>query len=471
MCTSRIVPWSALLAATLLGGTAARSGAVEPVTGWVQSPGARLVVVLLDGLVADCVLGTTVDGDPVMPRTAAWAGTAQIHTDVLVPTTQAQLARAQLDRLLQAFSPDAVRWATARTDGPASAVREFARTSGRGVLVLDLDWLTEPLHPAASTLTLMDPAPWTALGATLRIEDQVERRVQVADRLAPFQGRGAGRGQGARRRDLEWVAQAAHRDVDAALAELLEAASGLGPQTAVLLTATSSLAMGARSVQGTHRGAELDAARVPFLLRLDGLVPTEVVAPQQWMQLDAEWLLGGATDERWTWAWPASAEDVVHPVGQMRWTTADFTLLDTTLPQRSPRLFDLQLDPGEWLDQGIAHPVLADSLRQELRARLYGSTPTLVLTAGATDLVLQIRSTGRLEGPDGINPDDLHLRAGEEVRIRMADGARDLSFGRRMEWVVGDEVRSFDTLVVHSPDWRALWGAGPPTGGPGLRIE
>lgn|GEM_PF-4556799 len=442
----------------------------DPVQKWQEREDALLVVILLDGLVAEFVEGATADADPLMPETARWVQSCRRHEDVLVSTTDAGAARAELTAALESFATQPVRWVTSREDGLGELPAELAGTSGRQAVVVDLDWLVPPLEVDAAILTPLDPAPWSSLGMTLQIEDQVRRRLSRASRLALMQGRGAARGRDPLLRDVRWVVQGAHRAIDERLAQLIGSITTgpLATRTAVLLTATSSMGLGERGPIGLHRGAQLDVLRVPVYLRVAGLEASTDGSARQWGDFGADWFGGSPAVDRYTWAWADGSEPVS---GALRWTTEAFTLVDITRPYRLVELYDRQLDPGEWLDRAVSHPALADSLRRELRARIYGPVPTLVLTGGAREIMLSVKSRGSLQGPAGRSIDPLRLAPGEVVRIRMTDGAENISFGRAVEMRLNAEPVVLEELLVHSPQWRAALadpGDGP---APGLRIE
>jgi hypothetical protein len=427
---------------------------------------ARVVVVLVDGLVESMVLGNDPDGTALMPSTRIWSEQATRYSDVLASETNALLARELLRSEAADFSSEESGWVRvdrpARVD-PVAAVREFEGNAGRRVFVLDLDWLEPKLRPDPEVLARLDPAPWEAGTSAIDIEAARSTRQRRSERLADLESR-ANLANDARTRDLAWVVSAAHASIDAALAEILDVATSSG--AIVLLTATSSTGLGQREAVGPGRGAALDVAKVPVFLRVPGGTPGVDSAPRQWIQLDPDWFDSGLEEERFTWAVPAFGTPEAKSVCEVRWTTSEFTLLDTSAPRQPPRLFDRQLDPGEWYDRAVENPALADSLRGALRDRLYGPEPVLVFQAGDEPVDLELSSTAPIEVSTG-NP-SVHLQPGQTVRVRMPHGAENLNLGAFQSLSVGGDSFLLADLVVHSTAWRAL--AKGPVEGPDLKV-
>jgi hypothetical protein len=452
-----------ILFLTLLGLSV--SGARADLLGdWFAKEDAVLVVILVDGLVDDFIDAPTIDGDPLMPRTSAWAESAVRFVDVLASSTRPDLARAQLEREFKSFGADSVRVVRGGSRHTDALVEEFALAAsrpGRQVLLLDLPWLVPPLTPTRESLLRLDPSPWASMHGVVEMETRVRRRLDEGARLVRRQERGSRQPRGEVLRDTRWFIEAAHADLDARLAPLLDAlqAPGFGSRTGVLLTATSSSGLGERGPTGPGVGVELDVARVPVILQLPGVSGRIDHAPRQWIRLDADWCRLPGPDDRLTYSYgPASAR--ARGVCELRWTTPEFTLIDSTLPRRPPRLHDRQLDPGEWLDRAIALPALADSLQNELRARLYGVAPVIVFSAGNAAVDLDLTSQSTMEGPSGHPPESFSLQSGETVRVRLSGGAANVYLGRAVSVDIGGEQFRLTELIVHSPEWKAAM-AGP----------
>jgi hypothetical protein len=325
------------------------------------------------------------------------------------------------------------------------------------------------LNPTRESLLRLDPAPWVPTHGIVEIEDQARRRLDDAARSVQRQERSSGQPRGAALRDTRWFIEAAHADLDARLAPLLEAleAPGFASRAGVLLTATSSSGLGERGPTGPGTGAELDVARIPVILRLPGLVGRVDHAPRQWIRLDAEWFRSPGLDDRLTYSFgPAFVPE--RGVCELRWTTPEFTLIDSTLPRRPPRLYDRELDPGEWLDRAISLPALADSLQGELRDGLYGAAPVVVFSAGIEGVELRLSSRSTMEGAPARSLESLSLEPGEALRVRLPEGAANIELGRTMSVAIGGELIRIAELVVHSPEWNSALAG--PVPGDGFRI-
>ena len=459
-------------AALLLLCLCASSARADQLGDWFARDDAVLVVILIDGLVDDFIDARTIDGDALMPRTSAWAERGVRFGDVLASQTHAGTARGRLEREIDSFGADSVRVlrvGPGRTNVPAEEIALVASRTGRQVLLIDIPWLVPPLNPTRESLLRLDPAPWASMRRVAEIEDQIHRRLGQAAQLGRRQKRASERRQGAMLRDTRWFIEAAHADLDARLAPLFDALDdpGLVRRAGVLLTATSSSGLGERGPIGPGLGTELDVASVPVILHLPGAEGRIEHAPRHWIRLDAEWFRSAGPDDRLTWSFgPASATD--RGVCELRWTTPEFTLIDSTLPRRPPRLHDRQLDPGEWLDRGISLPALADSLKRELRTRLYGAVPVVVFSAGTEVVELELSSQSTMEGPTGRRLELLSLQPGEILRVRFPEGAATVHLGKTMLVEIGDEQIRIADLIVHSPEWRSAM-AGPGSGD-GFRI-
>lgn len=436
----------------------------DPVRDALGADDAKLVVVLVDGLVEDIILGSDPDGGELMPATRAWVDAAIRFTDVLASETNAQLARGVLREAGEAFAADGVEWLrVGRAAGidPVAAVEAMPERPGRGVLVLDLNWLEPRLRPDPEILARLDPAPWEAGAAPNVIEASLSTRQRRSARLVNLDSR-ANRANDAFTRDLRWVISAAHASIDDQLGELLDAATATG--ASVLLTATSSSGLGRREAVGPGMGAALDVARVPAILRVPGGLSAVDDDPRQWIRLDGEWFATGTDADRYTWALPAIGASEAKSVCEVRWTTREFTLLDTAAPRQPPRLFDRLLDPAEWYDRAVEYPALADSLREALRDRLYGPEPVLVLRAGDEPADFLFSSPVPFEVSAGGRT--VRLEPGQSVRVRMIHGAENLQLGGFHALTIGGEEFLLTELVVHSAAWRALLEA--PGEGPDL---
>ena len=187
-------------------------------------------------------------------------------------------------------------------------------------------------------------------------------------------------------------------------------------------------------------------------------------APRQWIRLESEWFAAGIDGDRYTRAVPAVGTGEARSVCEVRWTTREFTLLDTSSPRQPPRLYDRLLDPGEWYDRAVEYPALADSLREVLRDRLYGSEPVLVFRAGDEPVDLLLSSPAPIEVSTG-SP-KVHLEPGEVVRVRMPLGAENLMLGGFLVISIAGEQFLLTEVVVHSDAWQGL--AEGPTEGPEL---
>lgn len=444
----------------------------DPLGDWFAREDALLVVILVDGLVDEFIDARTIDGDGLMQRTSAWAEQATRFTDVLASTTHAGEARAQLDREIDSFRAESVRVlrvGPGRTNAPVQEIALAAGRAGRQVLLLDIPWLVPPLNPTQESLLRLDPAPWASMNAVAEMETQVRRRLGQAARLVQRQGRGSRPRQGPMLRDTRWFIEAAHADLDARMALIFEALEdpGLARRVGVLLTATSSSGLGERGPTGPGIGVELDVARVPVLLRLPGVAGRVDHASRQWLGLDEGWFRSAGSDDRLTWSSGPGSEPG-HGVCELRWTTPEFTLIDSTLPRRPPRLHDRQLDPGEWLDRGVSLPALADSLKTELRARLYGVAPVIVFSAGIEEVELELSSLSSMEGPPGRPLDLLTIKPGEILRVRLTQGAATVQLGRKVPVEIGGDRVSIEELIVHSREWKSAMNGPEP--GDGFRI-
>lgn len=454
----------------LLGLLLLLAGPVQARGGGLQAPDAALVVILLDGLVEECV-DARVDAAALMPQTATWVGRARRFTDVLTPTTNPGRARERLTDALAAFGADEVRRVrTSASDTLDVALAALGERPGRQVLVLDLPWLEPPLRLDDAILQRLDPAPWASMSSALDIESQVERRLLRAHRLAVLSGRGAGRGSEPLILDVEWVIRAAHADVDARLGALLERIledPALASRASVVLTATSSTGTGVRGHIGPFIGVELDVARVPVFVWEQGIEAGVDEAPRQWIAFDPGWFAHAGPPDRYTWSWGPRIRGQ-DEVCELRWTTSEFTLIDSSQPRRPPRLHDRRLDPGEWYDRAVGEPALADSLRRVARARLYGEVPVVVFAAGDEAVTLGLACRGRLRLPAGRSAASFRIEPGETVRVELLDGAETLEFGRAVPATIAGRSFEISGLVLHSPAWRAALGG--PVAGPGLRI-
>jgi hypothetical protein len=450
----------------------AASAHADSLGDWFVRDDAILVVILIDGLVDDFIDARTIDGDPLMPRTSAWAKRAARFGDVLASSTHPVVARVQLEREINSFGADSVRvlpLGPGHTNAPLREIALAASRSGRQVLLFDIPWLVPPLNPTPESLLRLDPAPWAPMHGIVEIEDRVRRRLDDAARSVQRQERSSGQPRGAALRDTRWFIEAAHADLDARLAPLLEAleAPGFASRAGVLLTATSSSGLGERGPTGPGTGAELDVARIPVILRLPGLVGRVDHAPRQWIRLDAEWFRSPGLDDRLTYSFgPAFVPE--RGVCELRWTTPEFTLIDSTLPRRPPRLYDRELDPGEWLDRAISLPALADSLQGELRDGLYGAAPVVVFSAGIEGVELRLSSRSTMEGAPARSLESLSLEPGEALRVRLPEGAANIELGRTMSVAIGGELIRIAELVVHSPEWNSALAG--PVPGDGFRI-
>lgn len=452
MCTRRALALVALLLAGSVAGPAA--GATDEV----------LVVVLVDGLVPGCIDAVAdVDGPLLMPATAAHVARSRRYTDVLTPSTDPGRARACLDSALAEFGAEAVR--TVRSADPdtlGAALDALAERSGRQALVLDVPWLEPPVPLDEEVLARLDPAPWSSMSSSMEIESQIRRRTLRAQRLASLSGRGAGRGRETLLVDVEWVIRTAHAVVDARLGALLGRALDdprLSARRTVVLTSTSSTGTGVRGWIGPFVGTALDVARVGVFVWSAGLPPGEDQGPRQWIGFGDDWFDAAVGGDRHTGSWgPERPRE--DPVCEMRWTTDGFTLIDATQPRLPPRLYDLRLDPGEWFDRAVAEPALADSLRRELRTRLYGAAPVVRLQAGGAPVSLRLACRSRLELVGGGSvPALLQLEPGQAVELRMVDGAETLGLGRTVEVDIAGRRRELSSLVLHSPAWLDAFGA------------
>jgi hypothetical protein len=394
---------------------------------------AKFVIVLADGLVESMILGSDPDGAPLMPATRTWSEQAKRYADVLAAETNARLGRQLLRATAEEFAPDEVKWLRVERLGgqdPLAAIRDFMESPGRAILVLDLDWLEPTLRPNPEILMRLDPAPWEGGTGAAVIEAGRSTRQRRSGRLVGLESR-ANRANDVLTRDLTWVVSAAHASIDERLHGILAAATS--SDASVLLTATSSTGLGQREAVGPAMGAALDVARVPVLLRVPGGRPGVDVAPRQWIRLESEWFAAGI-------------------------------LLDTSSPRQPPRLYDRLLDPGEWYDRAVEYPALADSLREVLRDRLYGSEPVLVFRAGYEPVDLLLSSPAPIEVSTG-SP-KVHLEPGEVVRVRMPLGAENLMLGGFQVMSIAGEQFLLTEVVVHSDAWQGL--AEGPTEGPEL---
>ena len=125
------------------------------------------------------------------------------------------------------------------------------------------------------------------------------------------------------------------------------------------------------------------------------------------------------------------------------------------MPRSGVQLYDLQLDPREWFDRSISLSALADSLRHELRARLYGAVPVLVLRAGDDPVRLALDSTSALDGPPDRSLKNLELQAGETLRVRLSEGAASVQLGSMIAVEIGGHPVVIEELIVHSDEWMA----------------